>query len=166
MKKSIALFVAIFSFFNFSVAQKKLPSPPETATGKINEAAITINYGSPSVKGRVIWGKLVPFDKVWRAGANEATTFETSKDITVEGSKLPAGKYSFFLIPNEKECTLIFSKQQKQWGAYDYKEKEDQLRIKVSPKVKTEATEKLLYTVSSDKVVLSWEKWDVEFKVN
>ena len=165
MKKSSVLIIAILGFFNFAVAQKKIASPPETATGKINEASITINYGSPSVKGREIWGKLVPFDKVWRAGANEATTFETDKEITVEGTKLPAGKYSFFVIPNEKECTLIFSKQQKQWGAYDYKEKEDQLRVKVSPKPKSETTEKLMYTISSNTVTLSWEKWDIAFKV-
>ncbi len=165
MKKSNVLLLAIFSFFNFAIAQKLVASPPETVTGKINEATITINYGSPSVKGREIWGQLVPFDKVWRAGANEATTFETNKDLTIEGAKLPAGKYSLFIIPNEKECTLIFSKQQKQWGAYSYKEKEDQLRVKVTPKAKIEITEKLVYTVLSDKVVLSWEKWDIAFNV-
>ena len=165
MKKGSVLFVTILSFFNFAIAQKKVASPPETASGKINQATITINYGSPSVKGREIWGKLVPFDKVWRAGANEATTFETDKEVTIEGSKLPAGKYSFFVIPNEKECILIFSKQQKQWGAYEYKEKEDQLRVKVTPKPKAESTEKLVYTISSDAVVLTWDKWDISFKV-
>ncbi len=165
MKKSSVLFIAILGFFNFAIAQKQVASPPETATGKINQATITINYGSPSVKGREIWGKLVPFDKVWRAGANDATTFETDKEIMVEGTKLPAGKYSFFIIPNEKECTLIFSKQQKQWGAYDYKEKEDQLRVKVMPKPKSVLTEKLVYSIAMDAVVLSWEKWDIGFKV-
>lgn len=165
MKKSIAIFIAILGFLNFSMAQKKVASPAETATGKINEATITINYGSPSVKGREIWGKLVAFDKVWRAGANDATTFETDKEITVEGTKLPAGKYSFFVIPNEKECTLVFSKQKDQWGAYDYKEKEDQLRVKVTPKAKTESTEKLVYTIATTSVVLSWEKWDIGFSV-
>ena len=69
------------------------PSPPATATGKVNGATITINYSSPGVKGRQIWGSLVPYDKVWRAGANEATLFETDKDIKVEGKSLPAGKY-------------------------------------------------------------------------
>lgn len=157
--------IAILGFFNFSMAQKQMASPAETASGKIDGATITINYGSPSVKGREIWGKLVPFDKVWRAGANDATTFETDKDIIIEGATLPAGKYSFFVIPNEKECTVIFNKLAKQWGAYEYKEKEDQLRIKVSPKAKTEVTEKMLYEVGTDGVTLSWEKWNISFKV-
>jgi hypothetical protein len=79
------------------------PSPPATATGKVGGANITINYSSPSVKGRKIWGDLVPYGKVWRAGANEATTFETDKAITVEGKNLPAGKYSLFALPGENE---------------------------------------------------------------
>src|SRR5258705_13398511 len=85
------------------------PSPPATATGKVNGATITINYSSPSVKGRKIWGALVPYDKVWRAGANEATIFETDKDIKIEGKPLHAGKYSLYAIPGEKEWTFIFN---------------------------------------------------------
>src|ERR1051325_10914117 len=72
------------------------PSPPATATGKIGNATITINYSSPAVKGRKIWGELVPYDKAWRAGANEATIFTTDKEIKVEGKTLPAGSYSLF----------------------------------------------------------------------
>ena len=166
MKKNIAIFIAILGFFNFSMAQKKLASPPEKVTGSINGKTITINYGSPSVKGRVIWGKLVPFDKVWRAGANEATTFEIDKDVKIDGNMLPAGKYSFFVIPNEKECTLIFSKQKDQWGSYEYKEKEDQLRVKITPKAKAESTEKMVFTIEKEIVTLSWEKWDLAFRVN
>ncbi|HTK22302.1 MAG TPA: DUF2911 domain-containing protein, partial [Mucilaginibacter sp.] len=79
--------------------KSKRPSPPATATGKIGDATITINYSSPSVKGRKIFGGILPYDKLWRAGANEATMFETDKDIVVEGKKLPAGKYSFFATP-------------------------------------------------------------------
>src|ERR1041385_9089037 len=74
--------------------KSKRPSPPATATGKVMGATITINYSSPGVKGRKIWGGLVPYDKVWRAGANEATLFQTDKNIKVEGKSLPAGKYS------------------------------------------------------------------------
>ena len=96
--------------FSAAVIAQDRPSPAATATGEINGAAITINYSSPGVKGRVIWGGLVPFDKVWRAGANEATTFETSKDIKVEGKNLPAGKYGFFAIPGQTEWTIIFNK--------------------------------------------------------
>ena len=159
--------LVLFSFFaiSFANAQEKPKSPPETATGTINGATIQINYGSPSVRGRKIWGELVPFDKVWRAGANDATTFETNKDITIEGSKLPAGKYSFFVIPNEKESILIFNKEAKQWGAYKYNEKEDQLRVTVKQKVVNSSTEKLVYKINANDVVLSWDTWNISFSV-
>ena len=150
---------------NFVVAQDKPASSAEIATGKINGATITIKYGSPSVKSRPIWGALVPFNEVWRAGANEATTFETDKELTIEGSKLPAGKYSFFVIPNKKECIVIFNKVAKQWGSGNYNEKEDQLRVTVKPVETKTSTEKLVYTISNNKVVLSWEKWHIPLKV-
>ncbi|MDB0011133.1 DUF2911 domain-containing protein, partial [Flavobacteriales bacterium] len=119
MKKIIGLLLIFIATTNFAVGQKAKASPKENVTGKINTATISIDYGSPSVKGRKIWGALVPFDKIWRAGANEATTFLTDKDIIVEGEKLPAGKYSLFIIPNEKKCIIIFNKKAKQWGAYN-----------------------------------------------
>ena len=146
-------------------AQGKPSSSKELATGKINGATITINYGSPSVNGREIWGALVPLNQVWRAGANDATTFETDKELTVEGSKLPAGKYSFFIIPNDKECTIIFNKEAKQWGAYKYKEKEDQLRVTVKQKVAKSKTEKLVYIIEKNTVSLNWDNWTIPFSV-
>ena len=156
----IALFIV-----NFIAAQGKPTSSKEVATGKINGASITINYGSPSVNSRAIWGALVPFNQVWRAGANDATTFETDKELTIEGSKLPAGKYSFFVIPNEKECVIIFNKEAKQWGAYKYKEKEDQLRVTVKQKVAQSKTEKLVYTIDKNTVALNWDNWIVPISV-
>lgn len=158
------IFIA-FLTVSFINAQSKKASPAAVATGKINNATITINYSSPSVKGRKIWGELVPFDKVWRAGANEATTFETDKDLTIEGSKLAAGKYSFFVIPNEKECILIFNKEAKQWGASKYKESEDQLRVSVKPRVVNSSTESLIYVVNDNSVILKWDQWEIPFKV-
>lgn len=146
---------------NVAGAQGKPASGKEVVTGKINGAEITINYGSPSVKGREIWGALVPFDQVWRAGANDATTFETNKDITIEGRKLPAGKYSFFVIPNKKECIIIFNKEAKQWGAYKYKEQDDQLRVTVKPQAVNTSTEKLVYHINANSVVLSWGNWNI-----
>ncbi len=146
-------------------AQSKPASPAAAATGKINGATISINYSSPSVKGRKIWGELVPFNKVWRAGANDATTFETDKDLTIEGSKLPAGKYSFFVIPNEKECIIIFNKDAKQWGAYKYKEKEDQIRVTVKQQPTDSSTESLIFTIKENSIVLSWEKWNIPIAV-
>lgn len=166
MKK---LFFILFTFVGFiysSNAQKVIASPAETAKGQIGQANITINYGSPSVKGRIIWGELVPFNQVWRTGANDATTFETDKDVMIEGSKLPAGKYSLFIIPNENECTIIFNKDSNQWGAYKYKESKDQLRVKVTPLKKIDSTEKMVFTITNNLVTLSWEKWEIAFKVS
>ncbi|MGK4568275.1 DUF2911 domain-containing protein [Flavobacterium sp. 3HN19-14] len=110
-------------------------------------------------------GGLVPFNEVWRAGANNATTFETDKEITVEGAKLPAGKYSFFVIPGKEFSTIIFNKVAEQWGAYKYEESQDQLRVKVKQKASAALTESLVYKVNKDNVTLSWEKWDFPIKV-
>src|ERR1700675_4067922 len=81
--------------------KSKRPSPPATATGKVMQATITINYSSPAVKGRKIWGGLVPYDKVWRAGANEATGVTFSDDVTIAGKQMKAGSYTFFVIPTQ-----------------------------------------------------------------
>ena len=158
-KASVYILTLLISVF--AEAQEKKASPAESASGIINGSEITINYGSPSVRDRTIWGELVPFDKVWRAGANDATTFETSKDITVAGQKLKAGKYSFFIIPGKDKEIVIFNSDVKQWGAYDYKDKKDVLRVTVKPTAKNESTEKLVYAINKDNVTLSWEKWDI-----
>lgn len=163
-RKVLLLLVTVF-ITTFVNAQEKPLSPPEKATGNINGATIEINYGSPSVRGRKIWGEIVPFNDIWRAGANEATTFETNKELIIEGAKLPAGKYSFFIIPNEKECVVIFNKEAKQWGAYKYDSKKDQLRITVKPKNSKTITEKLIYTINNNNVVLSWDNWNIGFDV-
>jgi hypothetical protein len=165
LQKKICLLFMLFLTVTFVNAQNKPASPTATATGKINEATVTINYCSPAVKGRVIWGELVPFNKVWRAGANDATTFETDKELTIEGKKLPAGKYSFFVIPNEKECVIIFNKVAKQWGSYKYNENEDQLRVTVKQKMADSITESLIYNINKNSIVLSWEKWNIPFSV-
>jgi hypothetical protein len=165
MKKIIGLLLIFIATTNFAVGQKAKASPRENVTGKINTATISIDYGSPSVRGRKIWGALVPFDKIWRAGANEATTFETDKDLIVEGEKLPAGKYSVFIIPNEKECIVIFNKKSDQWGAYNYSKDLDQLRVEVSPKKETKSAEKLLFIVKDNEVALLWDNWMIALNV-
>lgn len=166
--KSIAtlLFVATVSF-SASAQEKKAPaSPAETVTGKINNANITIKYSSPAVKGRKIWGDLEKYDVVWRAGANDATTFETDKDIIVEGKKLPAGKYSFFLIPRASGTwTAIFNKEPKQWGAFKYEEAKDQLRVDVKTKALKESQERLVYKIEKAGFKLEWDKIAVPVKV-
>jgi hypothetical protein len=110
-----SLLAILFSvvIFSFASAQTTPPaSPADTARGTLKSGAkITISYSSPSVKSRKIWGGLVPFDKVWRAGANNATEITTDKNITVDGHKLAAGKYSIYAVPNEEFWSIIFSSQ-------------------------------------------------------
>ncbi|MFN0254242.1 DUF2911 domain-containing protein [Pedobacter ureilyticus] len=160
------LFMLVVSINVMAQDAKPKASPAETATGKIGGANITINYGSPSVKGRQIWGGLEKYDKVWRAGANEATTFETDKDIKVEGKNLPAGKYSFFLIPRESGTwTAIFNKEPKQWGAYKYEEAKDALRVDVKVKPLSTTQEKLVYNITNKGFSLNWDKVSVPVAV-
>jgi len=140
-------------------------SPPAKASQTIGEATVTIKYSQPSVKGRTIWGELVPYDKVWRTGANEATIFETSADVTIEGQPLEAGKYSLFTIPGKEEWTIIFNRQTGQWGT-QYNEAEDALRVKVKPAKAPAMTEMLTFDISEKgKVSLMWENMMVNFKV-
>jgi hypothetical protein len=146
------------------------PSPPGTATGKIGDATITINYSSPAVKGRQIWGSLVPYDKVWRAGANEATIFETDKDIKVEGKPLPAGKYSLYAIPGENEWTIIFNSATGQWGIKrtgetTREEAKDVLDVKVKPRKSPTMNERLVYEVTKKGFVLRWENLEVPVSI-
>ena len=157
------------------LAGKIRVSPKATVSQTIGFTNITINYSRPGVKARKIWGNLVPYDKVWRTGANEATKITFSSDVLINGKKLLAGTYSFFAIPEEKEWTLIFNKVANQWGAFTYNELRDALRIKVKP-VKNNFQEWLEYTFSdmniqssgktnSAIINLMWDKLKVPFKV-
>jgi hypothetical protein len=150
--------------------KSKRPSPPATATGKVMGATITINYSSPAVKGRKIWGGLVPYDKVWRAGANEATLFETNKDIKVEGKSLPAGKYSLYAIPGEKEWVIILNSKTGQWGVkMDESTTEepanDVLRVMVKPEKSANFNERLKYIVDKNGFALEWENLKVPVSI-
>ncbi len=163
--KSISILLGAFLFSTSLVAQKKVASPRDSILGKSGNAAILINYGSPSVKGRVIWGDLVPYGKVWRAGANEATTFKTDKDIMVEGKKLAKGTYGLFAIPGEKEWIIIFNKTANQWGAYDYKQSDDVLRVSVKSKKSSSMNERLIYTINANGFSLLWENLEVPVSI-
>ena len=156
LKKSLFAF-ALMAFIVFAASAQEKASPARTAEGTAAGSKITINYSSPAVKGRVIWGELVPLGQVWRAGADDATTFTTEKDIMVEGKKLPAGTYSFFIIPGETESTLIFNKVAKQWGAFNYDAKEDALRVSVPSMQTSTLEERLVYEVKPDGFEVRWE---------
>lgn len=141
------------------------PSPLKRTTGSIDDIAISIQYGSPSVKGRKIWGTLVPYNEVWRTGANEATVIEFSKDILVDNQELKAGKYGFFTIPAEEEWVLIFNSVWDQWGAYDYDTNLDVLRIKAKPLPHSPMVEQLDFIIHADGVSMVWENLEVGFSV-
>lgn len=173
-KKFFTLASLIAFFVTFSACaqgdKSSRPSPPATATGKAGGATITINYSSPAMKGRKIWGELVPYGKIWRAGANEATVFETDKAITVEGKKLPAGKYSLFAIPGENEWQFIFNSQTGQWGIKMGGEANrdpanDVLTVKAKPKASSGTAERLLYEVTGSGFVLKWDKLEVPVSI-
>lgn len=135
------------------------PSPPRTTTANISGVNVTIDYSSPAVKGRVIFGELEPYGKVWRTGANEATVITTDADISVSGQNLPKGQYALFAIPGENEWTIIFNKEPNQWGAFNYNESEDALRVNVKPTVSENVTERLNFTVSSEgRIAFTWER--------
>ena len=133
------------------------PSPPAEVSGKIGDAMITVSYNSPAVKERKIWGDLVPYNKVWRTGANEATVFETSTDIMVNGSALPAGKYGLFTIPGEETWTVIFNSVPDQWGAYNYDTAKDVLRVTATPG-ESSFQERMRFVIEGNEVVLEWER--------
>lgn len=149
--------------------KSKRPSPPAIAKETIaSGAVVTIDYSQPSVKGRTIGKDLEPkAGEIWRAGANEATVFEVSKDVRVQGKDLPAGKYALFTIDNGSEWTIIFNKTWNQWGAYDYKQADDALRVSAKVSKPTAFAEKMTFTIEKDgKVALLWGDKQVNFKVD
>lgn len=143
-------------------AQQKA-SPADSTTGKIGNATVKIRYSSPSVKGRVIWGELVPYGEVWRAGANEATTFTTDKDLMIEGKTLHAGRYALFMIPTKDSWTVIFNTVPDQWGAYKYDQSKDALRVSVKPNANP-MQESLVYKINKGGFTMEWEKLAVAVK--
>jgi hypothetical protein len=173
MKKIITLALVstlLISTTAFAQDDKsKRPSPPVKVAETLKSgAALSIDYSSPSLKGRVIGKDIEPKTGViWRAGANEATVFETSKNILVEGKTLSAGKYAFFVLCGENgECTLIFNKNFEQWGASDYKQSEDALRVSVKSSKSASSVEKLTYSIGKDgRVALNWGTMEIGFKV-
>ena len=175
----LALFVAVLLVANFCQAQTAtgetlmltLPRQSQHAliTQRIGITDITINYHRPLANGRQIWGKLVPYGQVWRAGANENTTITFSDPVAIEGQALDKGTYGLHMIPGENEWTVIFSKNSTSWGSFAYKENEDALRVKVKPQT-ADAHDALAYDFDDVKpdstvVTMRWDKVAVPFKV-
>jgi len=146
-------------------AQLKLPeaSPAATAAQTVGITEIKVVYHRPAINGRPIWGQLVPFGEVWRAGANENTTVELSSDVKIAGKPLRAGIYGLHMIPTSKDWTVIFSTMSTAWGSFTYDEKEDAVRVTVTPRTETASEERLSYrfddvTDRKATLVMRWEK--------
>jgi len=148
---------------------KKKPLSPHTETmAMIGDAHIHIDYSSPGVRGRIIFGGLVGYDRVWQAGAHMATWIETNKDLIINGETLPKGKYGFFTIPSKGDWTVMINKNWEQHGKDEYDEKDDVIRFKITPTLSEEITEHLEYKVNkiddkSGTISMAWEKVKLEF---
>ncbi|MER3497735.1 MAG: hypothetical protein C4308_03390 [Chitinophagaceae bacterium] len=169
MKSLLLIAAMLVSALAFSQDDKSnRPSPPAQAKQTLKKGTVvTIDYSQPAVKGRTIGVDLEPLPgKVWRTGANEATVFEISKDVLIEGKELPAGKYGLFTLDDGDNWTFIFNKTWKQWGAFNYKESDDALRVTVKAEKAKEFTERFLIEIEKDgEVELHWGNTEVGFKI-
>src|SRR6267143_2808894 len=173
--KPFALCLAILGLGGTVSAQNDLNLPDVSQAAEVKQRIaltdITINYHRPLVNGRKIWGGVVPYGKVWRAGANENTIIEFSDPVSIEGKPLAKGTYGLHMIPNPDSWTVIFSKTNTGWGSYSYKEDEDALRVDVKPRPLAEQKEALEFEFEdlkpdSTAVTLKWEKLGVPFTVS
>ncbi len=170
MKKLLFILTTLVSFTALA-QQKPVASPPAVVKQKVGDVEVMIKYAQPSVKGRLVFGTkeqkaLVPYGEVWRTGANEATTIEFSKDVTVQGKSLAKGVYSLLTIPGESDWTIIFNNDSKMWGAYTYAAAKDALRINAKASSESATTEMMTISVSpSGQVKIAWDKTSTSFYV-
>lgn len=132
--------------------------------GTIDGVGIVLEYGMPKVKERDLWGGLVPYGKVWRTGADEATTLTLDKAAVVGGKNVAAGTYSLFTIPAEGEWTIILNSRANQWGAYEYDKGQDVARFKATP-AESDHVEEMKFVVDGDSIVFHWGTTMVPFTV-
>lgn len=151
-----------------AAATESRPSPLMVKEGQIAGKAFKIQYGSPAVKGRELWGDLVPYNVVWRTGANEASYVDLAEDMTIEGQKLAAGKYSLFTIPKETgPWTVIFNSEwDLEHGHFQYDEKNDVLRVEVNPVWEESNHESLSMEIENPGIVIRWEKLKLPIAIN
>ncbi len=156
-----------------SVAQRQLTTPRVSPHAQVLQTIgmtdLTVNFHRPAVSERDVWGELVPFGEIWRAGANENTTFHVSTDVLIEGESLPAGRYGIHTIPGEREWIIIFSSMADAWGSYFYDATEDVLRVTVTSRA-APMQERLAYRfdnpdLASTTLVLHWERLEVPIRI-
>jgi len=175
MKKiffSIATAAILFLSTDIATAQVQLPpaSSTQTVIQGLGIKNIILTYQRPNINNRVIFGELVPYNNVWRTGANNIPTITLDEDVTIEGNKVPAGTYGIFTIPTPTNWTIILSKNPKQWGSYQYNQEDDLLRFtvpskKLADKVETFTMEFENVTTKSTKLTLAWDKVKVGFTI-
>lgn len=167
------LFTFIFTLVAVVVlAQPELPQKSPTATIKQNVglSTVEITYSRPGMKGRTIFGELVPYDKLWRTGANKATSITLSSEATIAGKKVPAGSYSLFTVPGKTQWEIVINKETELWGTGDYKKEDDVVRFKVnatklSSNVESFTIDFKNFSNEGCDIVMMWEKTEVSFKV-
>ena len=170
--RKLKLLSVLILLFSWGIAgaqpedKSNRPSPPRTSETSMNGNAIVIDYSSPAVKNRAIWGDLVPYGKVWRTGANEATTISFQDSVTIGDQRVSPGKYALFTIPNEKEWTIILNAVWDQWGSYNYDESKDVIRFTAKSNKTKEIAERFEIEVNKiGEVVIRWEYLEVEFPI-
>jgi len=161
MRKLTAVTLSTLVLFAFAASAdhdtaKKPLSPPQEVKYSTSDKHITINYSAPSKRGRTVMGSLVPYGKIWRTGANAATTLTTNTDLMLGSLHVPAGKYTLYTIPGDKEWTLIVNKQTGQWGT-NYDQKQDLGRVKMTVKPLKAPVEQFEIAVDAKALTMSWE---------
>ena len=173
VQRQVLFVIVFFSFFISIYAQQNLTTPQVSQKASVSQQVgltnIEVNYHRPGVNNREVWGALVPYDHVWRAGANENTTISISTNVSVENNKIAAGTYGLHMIPTKNSWTIIFSKDNAAWGSYFYNQANDAVRFTVNP-VKSEFVEWLSYSfdqlsANSTTLLLKWEKLSIPIKI-
>lgn len=148
--------------YEIVVLNDTIKSPRKEMRGKVDGVDVVINYGSPAANGRVLYGELVPYGKIWRTGANEAVRITTSAPMafgTTETTTIPAGTYSLFTLPTDQDnWAYIFNKVADQWGAYDYDDAQDVARVKTTAVASDEFSERMDFTINDGQLQLHWGK--------
>ncbi|NRB62544.1 MAG: DUF2911 domain-containing protein [Saprospiraceae bacterium] len=132
------------------------PSPPKVMEDTLGHVPVSIHYGAPSVRGRTIFGELVPFGEIWRTGANEATVLAFEDSLRIGDQIIPSGQYSLFTIPGKSKWTIILNEDFDQWGAYNYDAEKDIIRFSVTPTVMENLQEQMRFELTNDTLLLKW----------
>ena len=138
--------------------KKERPSPLRADSISINSSLLKVEYSSPAVKSRTIWGELVPYNQMWRTGANDASTFSTSGTIKIAGQPIDSGKYAIFTVPGKESWLVIFNEHWNQWGTYNYDSTLDVARIKITPRTNAKFSERMEFYFQDDSLKFQWEK--------